>query len=47
MTTKKEDEKKAKKDEPKYELNEERVDLGTLAQEQRELDEAIRKSRQA
>ena len=47
MATKKDDEKKTKKDEPKHELNEERVDLGTLAQEQRELDEAIRKSRQA
>lgn len=46
MATKKDDDK-TKKDEPKHELNEERVDLGTLAQEQRELDEVIRKSRQA
>ena len=46
MATKKDDDK-TKKDEPKHELNEERVDLGVLAQEQRELDEAIRKSRQA
>lgn len=47
MTTKKDEEKTETKKTTKKgpELNEQPADLGTLAKEQRELDEEIRRSR--
>lgn len=46
MTTKKDEEKtETKKTKKGHELNEQPADLGTLAEEQRKLDEEIRRSR--